>query len=202
MTYPLPTPPQPRKRNGFGVLLLIVGVIGALCLSCALVNILGSDDDNTLPVVTTTSTGPRPARSTPPPAPAPALKAATPTPKPKPSPAPSYATLTARQWLKVAKDPDAHAGERYVVHGVVTQFDAATGRDAFRADIDGPRRSDRYDYETNTIVNVASADASDLVEGDEFTASVEVVGGYTYETAIGGQATAPELTAAKIRRRG
>lgn len=201
MTYPTPTPPQPRRRNGLGVLLLIIGVIGALCLSCALVNILGNDDDNTLPVVTTPSTSPRPPRSatTPtPPAPAPALKAE----KPKPSPAPSYATLTARRWLKLAKDPDAHAGERYVVHGVITQFDSATGPDIFRADVDGVRRGDRYDYETNVIVNVGTSDAADLVEGDEFTASVEVVGGYTYETALGGQATAPELTAYKIRRRG
>lgn len=120
------------------------------------------------------------------------------TTKPKPV---VYASLTSRQWLKLAKDPDGYTGESYVVYGVVTQFDSATGTDSFRADVDGVKHSERYDYDTNTVLANVSADLSDIVEGDQFTAKVIVVGGYSYETTIGGDMTVPQLAIASITRR-
>ncbi|MCB0915279.1 MAG: hypothetical protein KDC23_06180 [Actinobacteria bacterium] len=46
-----------------------------------------------------------------------------------------YATLDERTWALIAKDPEAHAGESYLVFGEVTQFDSATGTSAFRANV-------------------------------------------------------------------
>ncbi|GAA1601952.1 hypothetical protein [Catellatospora bangladeshensis] len=52
-----------------------------------------------------------------------------------PPPKPTYKALSAREWKLIAKNPDSYIGKTYVVYGVVTQFDAATGDDTFRADI-------------------------------------------------------------------
>jgi hypothetical protein len=41
-------------------------------------------------------------------------------------PAPARA-ITAREWALIAKNPDAHIGERIISHGEVTQFDSGTG---------------------------------------------------------------------------
>jgi hypothetical protein len=46
-------------------------------------------------------------------------------------------TITAREWQAIAKDPDAHTGEKIIMHGYVTQFDAATGTNKFWANVDG-----------------------------------------------------------------
>jgi len=118
------------------------------------------------------------------------------TPKPKPV---TYEKITAREWKKLAKNPDAYAGKAYIVYGVITQFDSATGDDTFRADVDGVRHSDRYDYETNTILTNISGDVSDLVEDDLFQANVIVVGSYSYETTLGGDMTVPMLNVMKIK---
>lgn len=138
------------------------------------------------------------------PAASPAVKRAPVAARPKPTPAPAattYAKLTARQWLKIAKDPDAYAGRTYVVYGVVTQFDAATGRDTFRANVDGVKHELGYDYPTNAIMDNGGADLDDLVEDDQFTARVQVLGGYTYATQLGGETTAPQLTVHRLVRR-
>lgn len=50
----------------------------------------------------------------------------------------------AREWALIAKSPDQHAGERIIVYGEVTQFDAATGTSAFRANVDGVAHPLRY----------------------------------------------------------
>lgn len=115
------------------------------------------------------------------------------TTKPKPV---VYAKLTARQWARIAKDPDAHTGESYIVYGVVTQFDAATGTDTFRAEVDGVKHRPEYgyvDYPTNTLLTNFSGDVSDLVEDDLFTAKVLVLGSFSYDTQIGGSTTVPHL---------
>jgi hypothetical protein len=124
----------------------------------------------------------------------------TPRPIPAAPAALTYAKLTARQWQRIAKDPDAYAGKAYVVHGVVTQFDAATGRDTFRANVDGVTHELAYDYTVNTILENAGADIDDLVEDDRFTARVQVLGGHTYSTALGGVTTAPMLTVHRLTR--
>ncbi len=65
-------------------------------------------------------------------------QAATPPPAPAapqaPAPAPAPAkTITEREWSQIAKDPNAHAGERVIVHGQIAQFDSFTGTDQFLA---------------------------------------------------------------------
>jgi hypothetical protein len=118
------------------------------------------------------------------------------TPKPRP---PSYKTLSARQWKLIAKNPDAHLGEHYVVYGRVTQFDAATGTDTFRADVAHRRMPDEYDYETNTMLSGSESDLADLVQDDIFRANVSVLGSFSYDTQIGGETTVPLLLVDSIK---
>jgi hypothetical protein len=93
----------------------------------------------------------------------------------------------------IAKDPDAHIGERYIVYGVVTQFDAATGPEEFLAYVDGIWHADGYEYPTNTDLVGESVMFEQMVEGDVFTAKIEMIGACTYDTQIGGSTTAPQL---------
>ncbi|MGC5021242.1 hypothetical protein [Micromonospora sp. DT47] len=130
-----------------------------------------------------TSAAPSPTKTTPP-------------PKPKP---PSYKTLTERQWKLIAKNPDAYLGKTYVVYGRVTQFDAATGTDSFRADVAHRRMADEYEYETNTIFNGSESDLDNLVEDDIFRANVTVLGSFSYDTQIGGETTVPMLQVNSIK---
>ncbi|MEU4477728.1 hypothetical protein AB0F68_06605 [Micromonospora sp. NPDC023966] len=120
----------------------------------------------------------------------------TPPPRPKP---PSYKTLSARQWKLIAKNPDAYLGKHYVVYGRVTQFDAATGTDTFRADVAHRRMPDEYDYETNTMLSGSESDLADLVEDDIFRANVSVLGSFSYDTQIGGETTVPLLLVDSIK---
>lgn len=126
---------------------------------------------------------------------------------PKPTTAPktsktTYKKLTARQWARIAKSPDDHIGEAYIVYGRVTQFDAATGEDAFRADIDGVKHKVEYgfvDYPTNTVLTNLSADVSDLVEDDLFQANIQVLGSLSYDTQLGGETTVPNLSVISLK---
>lgn len=118
---------------------------------------------------------------------------------PSPSPTATYDQLTARRWALIAKDPEARIGELYVVYGVVTQFDAATGPDVFRADVDGVRHSESYLYPTNTVLSGDASILAEIVTGDSFTAKVEVRGAITYSTQIGGSTTVPHLRVDSIK---
>jgi hypothetical protein len=84
-------------------------------------------------------------------------------------------TLTEREWALIAKDPDAHAGERVVVHGRVTQFDPNTGDASFRADVSGVAEPAPLSG-TNTLLTGRARDLAPVVEGDRFTAEVTVRG--------------------------
>ncbi|MFU8874350.1 hypothetical protein [Micromonospora sp. SL4-19] len=143
--------------------------------------------------VTPTSAAPTTAAPT---SAAPSPTTTTPPLKPKP---PSYKTLSARQWKLIAKNPDAHLGEHYVVYGRVTQFDAATGTETFRADVADRRMPDKYDYETNTMLSGSESGLANLVEDDIFRAKVTVLGSYSYDTQIGGSTTVPLLQVDSIK---
>ncbi|WJV49065.1 hypothetical protein [Streptomyces flavofungini] len=112
---------------------------------------------------------------------------------PRPAPTATYDDLTAREWALIAKDPDAHVGERYVVYGVVTQADAVTGAELLRADVDGIRHTYAYEYPTNTVLTGDAKAFADVVADDVFVAKVEVLGTITYETQLGGETTVPSL---------
>ena len=128
------------------------------------------------------------------------LQPAAPAAPPPSAPAEPYRKLSSRDWQVIAKNPDAHIGERVIVHGWVTQFDAATGTTAFRASVDGVRQKQAYDYDTNTMLGGDAADLEDIVVDDEFTAEVTVRGSLTYQTQIGGTTTVPVLLVETISR--
>lgn len=133
---------------------------------------------------------------------APTTAKVTTTTKPRPI---TYRSISARQWALIAKNPDAHVGEHYVVHGQVTQFDSATGTDTFRADVDGVVHRPSYgfvDYPTNTILTGDEQDFENLVANDLFKANVTVLGSQSYDTQIGGNTTVPLLEVDSIRRTG
>ena len=212
---PAPQPPKPAKKPmskevriawkilaGFGIFALgaTVGAAGGSDPSVAgapqpTVTVTSTPPDNGPtpdPVTTPTNKPSAPASVAPKPAPSKT------TAKPKPI---VYEKLTARQWAKVAKSPDNYAGKTYTVHGVVTQFDSATGDSQFRADVDGVKHLPEYgyvDYPTNTLMSNISGDVSDLVQDDLFTAKVVVVGSYSYDTQIGGETTVPQLSVISI----
>ena len=184
--FPLPHPPQhatpePPKRAGNGVK-AILAVIGGLIVLILLLAQCGGG-------------GATPTDTT---APAPTAKAKTAKAKP-PTPL-TYRKITAREWKGIAKSPDSHAGQTVVVYGRVTQFDAVTGDQSFRADISGVRRTESYEYETNTVLTGVDASVvADLVEGDTFRANVLVGGSQKYETALGGETTVPALIVESVK---
>ncbi len=103
----------------------------------------------------------------------------------------SYAEISARDWELLARDANAHLGERYQIYGMVTQFDYATGTTSFRADTGGDQAR-WYDYDINTFFSIEHDPAlgNNLITDDLFVAYVEVYGSMEYDTAIGGTATA------------
>lgn len=106
-------------------------------------------------------------------------------------------TITDRQWALIAKSPASHVGERVIVFGKVTQFDAATGSSGFRANVGGVKLPVSYgfvNYPTNTMLSGDEGGLATLVEGDIFRAEVTVIGPYSYDTQIGGSTTVPALT--------
>ena len=103
----------------------------------------------------------------------------------------NYDSPSERDWALVERDPDAHEGEKYLLYGYVTQADAATGDISIRVDT-GPTQQHRWhDYDVNTYLIAGRDDVfSDVVQGDHVEMLVEVAGAFTYDTAIGGSATA------------
>jgi hypothetical protein len=108
----------------------------------------------------------------------------------------TYTKISTRQFAKVAKNPDSYIGKKYMLYGHVTQFDAATGTETFRADLASSRKSDWYEYDTNSIVDQGRDGLfDDVVQDDLVTLYVEVNGSYSYDTQIGGNTTVPRFTA-------
>jgi hypothetical protein len=165
-TYP---PPQPfhlhslaassaRKRRK--VWPWIVGGVSAVLLLCCGIGVAASigGDRNAKPAaVVTQATSAVPSRAaatsaapviTAPSPPAPTTRAAAPS---KPAPKPTYKALSEREWKLIAKNPDGYIGKTYIVYGVVTQFDSATGDATFRADIGHKNMANTYEYDTNTL---------------------------------------------------
>ncbi|MGW8936027.1 DUF2510 domain-containing protein [Gordonia terrae] len=106
----------------------------------------------------------------------------------------SYRAVSSRDWQLVAKNPDAHVGELYVIYGRVVQADAATGSYQIRVNTDG-QQVGVYDFDINTVVSAGRASFSELVEDDLVTMWVSVTGSETYDTTMGGSVTAPKVEA-------
>ncbi|MGC5333403.1 hypothetical protein [Micromonospora sp. DT62] len=201
-----PAAPQHSHRRTWavGALALVTALAAGVVIGAA----AGDDTDPAARANSSTSPAPRsaapaaaaPTTATPtttaPTSAAPSPTKTTPPPKPRP---PSYKTLSERQWKLIAKNPDAYVGQTYVVFGRVTQFDAATGVDTFRANVAHRRMADEYDYETNTLLTGSAADLDDLVEDDIFRASITVLSAFSYDTQIGGGTTVPLLQVDSIK---
>jgi hypothetical protein len=104
----------------------------------------------------------------------------------------NYQPISPRDYALLVKNPDAAKGRKLIVHGVVTQFDSATGTSDFRADTGAEPMERRYDYQQNTLVHAPDpAILTKVVEKDMVTMYVDVAGSYSYDTQIGGHTTAP-----------
>jgi hypothetical protein len=138
------------------------------------------------------------------PEPAPAAPAPEPAPA-APAPKPSYKSLSARSFKLLAKNPDNYMGKTYVIYGEITQFDAATGADTFRADTGPKKLKPSYgfvNFSQNSILTGDESRLSRFVEGDLFMAKVTVLGSYSYDTQIGGNTTVPSFEIDSITRYG
>jgi hypothetical protein len=117
------------------------------------------------------------------------------------APAGPAAPLTAQQYALLYKDPDTYKGQQYVLYGEVTQFDSATGPAAFLANV-GPARDPITDGATSYVDNSElvgdAALLKNVVEGDVFSATIEVLGSDTYDTQTGGQTTVPKYRVLSI----
>jgi hypothetical protein len=106
----------------------------------------------------------------------------------------TYESVSAREFALMVKNPDSWAGRKIVVYGVITQFDAATGTTAFRADTGPGPAVNPYDYDQNTFITAHDAGmVADFVATDMVTMFAEVQGALTYDTQIGGSTTVPSL---------
>ncbi len=111
----------------------------------------------------------------------------------------AYSPIDAREFALLAKTPDRYIGRKFVIYGVVTQFDAATGSDTFRANTASQPQDYQFDYDVNSVVEgYDSVVAANVVEDDYVTMFVSVDGSFSYDTQIGGSTTVPKFTANMI----
>lgn len=100
------------------------------------------------------------------------------------------------------KAPDDYIGRGYKLWACITQFDAATGPDMFRAD--ASYQNEEYwalDGE-NTFFSGEQAQLSDFVTDDVVAMNVISLGSYSYDTQVGGNTTVPMFEVVKITRKG
>lgn len=108
----------------------------------------------------------------------------------------TYQEIDERTWALVAKDPAAHAGEKYVIYGRVFQFDAATGTSRFLANTGAAQQEYSYQYDTTAMISATDpAKLADVVEDDIVKMYVKVTGPYSYDTRVGNGNT---VTAAQV----
>ncbi len=113
-----------------------------------------------------------------------------------------FVEISPQEWDAIARDPDAHEGERIVVFAEVTQFDSATGNDILRANAGATQPTQTFELETNTIVVGEESALASVSQDDVLRVEAVVVGVAEYETMIGGSIVAPQLQAASIQNVG
>ena len=147
-------------------------------------------------------------QAAPPPA-APASAAAdvpveTPAPAPaalqRPTLPSTYASISSRTWALITKDPDKYVGRGYKLYACISQFDAATGPDGFRAQASYRVESYWYSDGKNAIFTGDEDKLADFVEGDVVSMNAVDGGSYSYDTQAGGNTTAPAFWVASIKR--
>ena len=106
----------------------------------------------------------------------------------------TYHALAPRDFALLVRDPDSHVGEKVVIYGKITQFDAATGKNEFRGDTGplAPGEGDAYSQNTYLVAPVAALWRMS-VEKDQLRMFAEVMRSYTYDTTTNGHITAPKF---------
>jgi hypothetical protein len=129
----------------------------------------------------TASGGTTPAWSPPP---------STPTVSPEDLDPSTYQSLSPRDYALLVKDPGSNKGRKIVVYGIVTQFDAATGKSELRANTG----AQPGDYLQNTMIDAKDPSIlTNVVEKDVVKMWCQVQGADTYKTTMGGQLTVPRF---------
>lgn len=111
--------------------------------------------------------------------------------------------MSSRNLARLVKKPDGATGDVAVLYGEITQFDAATGECAFRANIAHAKMSSTWKYEHNSMF-VGGDGISDCPKLEDFVADDEVkivatsMGSYSYDTQAGGNTTVPKFKVEKI----
>jgi hypothetical protein len=102
----------------------------------------------------------------------------------------TYQSLSPRDYALLVKDPNSNIGRKIVVYGVVTQFDAATGKAQLRANT-GAQPDDYLQY---TIIDALDPSIlANVVQRDAVTMWCKVKGSGTYDPIFGGRMTVPEF---------
>lgn len=112
-----------------------------------------------------------------------------------------FNNISERDWALIAKDPNGNIGKTIIVYGYITQFDAATGLNQFRADVNGVNNRTLYGLTgDNTFLTGTKELLKQFVAKDYFYAKVIVRGSYTYTTTMNGSLTVPKLEVFEINR--
>ncbi|MFG1948277.1 hypothetical protein [Nonomuraea sp. NPDC048826] len=180
--------PPPRRKSNAGLILVTTGAAALLLFGgcAALVGLVG-ESPQSADTIAATGTDAEPAEK----AGEEAEKPTTASSKKKFT-AGDYKVLSPRGFAKLVKNPDVFKGEKFIIYGEVTQFDAATGNDIFRANSGGKKMQPEYgltSYDQNSLFTGSKDQLSDVVEGDVFQAYATVLGSYSYDTQIGGNTT-------------
>jgi len=102
----------------------------------------------------------------------------------------------------LVKAPDKYTGRTYQLWGCISQFDAATGDDTFRAETLNRKTSYWYLDGSNALFNGDADRLSDFVEDDVVFMNVVAAGSFTYDTQVGGSTTVPLFSVVSISRKG
>lgn len=177
-----------KQSKGFavtGLALAAVGAITSLIFTIGLGALLASSAGSGIEV------SPEPQQSS--------AQESLPTPEPAPTPTTpdltTFGELDERTLALIAKDPAAYEGTNAIVYGKITQYDSFTGKCGIRLDLSHTVQEYSYDYEHNTIASSGDGEANcpvldPLVQDDIVKLWVTVLGAYSYDTTIGGTATA------------
>jgi hypothetical protein len=185
---PLPPAPAPKKRLG----ILIAALVGLAVLAAGV-----------FAQQHITSAPPPPAEhKTTSVTASPAAESGMPTPYSQPDyNRADYQPISDHALALLLKDPDANKGYRLILHGVVTQADAATGTQSFRASVAGDTHGYAWQYDTNALIMAAAPSIiADVVKDDRLTMYVDIVGSYSYDTIMGGKITAPVFRVSMLER--
>ena len=111
-----------------------------------------------------------------------------------------YQALTNQTFQKLVKNPDAQKGERFVLYGYVTQFDAATGTDQFLASVGATRlpAGEEFDYDELAYFTGSASALDPAVKDDLIKVYVVGRGSFSYDTQIGGNTTVPKFKIDRI----